>query len=92
MSEPQCVHGDDLDKCPFCSGNSTSTENSKKKTRKSAKKIDAEPEPPRLNRTANRVLDKTIDIIKDAEWPDWAEPEDWRMVAVHAIEKHFGRI
>lgn len=97
-----CVHDDEMNACPFCGDESTQeneTEASKnygtplsKKDRKRADKIAKyELEPP-VNRLTGRVVDQVIDVIKETEWPEWAEPEDWRMVAVNAIEKHFGRL
>lgn len=95
-----CIHGDEKSECPFCDHKSdkkvVTDEEGKilsKKAQKTAAKIAKnEAEAPKLNRATNRVLDQAIDIIKETEWPAWAEPEDWRMVAVHAIEKHFGRV
>ena len=95
-----CIHGDEKSECPFCDHKGdkkvvTDEEGkilSKKAQRTAAKIAKNESEPAKLNRATNRVLDQAIDIIKETEWPSWAEPEDWRMVAVHAIEKHFGRV
>ena len=95
-----CIHGDEKNECPFCDHKSdkkvVTDEEGKvlsKKAQKTAAKIAKnEAEAPKLNRTINRVVDQAIDVIKETDWPAWAGPEDWRMVAVNAIEKHFGRV
>lgn len=95
-----CIHGDSKSECPFCDHKSdkkvVTDEEGKvlsKKAQKTAAKIAKnEAEAPKLNRTINRVVDQAIDVIKETDWPAWAGPEDWRMVAVNAIEKHFGRV
>ena len=95
-----CIHGDEQSKCPFCYDEWKATGKSpepvgtygeflNKKAKREAKK---DLQPVKINRATNRVLDKVIDALKDAEWPDGVEPSNWRMVAINAIEKQFGRI
>jgi hypothetical protein len=99
-----CVHGDDKHKCPFCVKD-TQQEVKKKAAEKELKqynkilnkkrtklKLDETETKRPLTKMEERMIDQIVDLIKETEWPDWAELADWRMVSVNAIEKHFGRV